>query len=124
MGLERLEVTQRLRIDQLSERVRPARDGSVRRMVRGHLKEPAGRRGGWFGGATERVGELVLRDLGGRCVVAGEELARLLLRFFDVRLVERIDAEDDAGDRRRDLPADELPTEVDRIRKLDSNQRV
>ena len=38
-----------------------------------------------------------------------------LLGFLDVGLVERVDAEDGAGDRGGDLPADELGAEVDRV---------
>src|SRR5688572_21979342 len=37
-----------------------------------------------------------------------EQVAGQLLRLLDVRLVERVDAEDGSGDRDRDLPADEL----------------
>src|SRR6188768_3329655 len=44
VALERLEVARRLRIDELSEGVRPVRDGTVDRMVRGELDEPADRR--------------------------------------------------------------------------------
>ena len=38
-----------------------------------------------------------------------------LLGLLDVGLVERVDAEDRAGDRGGDLPADELAAEVDRV---------
>src|SRR3954451_17688457 len=42
--LDRAEVAGRLRVDQLSERVRPARDREVVGMVGCELEEPAGRR--------------------------------------------------------------------------------
>ena len=41
-----------------------------------------------------------------RSAAAASDLARQLLRLLDVRLVERVDPEDGAGDRRRDLPAE------------------
>ncbi len=41
-----------------------------------------------------------------------EQSLRLVLRLLHVRLVERIDAEPPAGDRRRDLPQEELFAEV------------
>src|SRR5579862_1562069 len=54
----------------------------------------------------------------------GEDLPSELLRFFDVRLVERVDAEDRTGERRRDLPADALAGEVDRVVDLDADHRL
>ena len=44
-----------------------------------------------------------------------EQVAGQLLGLFDVGLVERVDAEDGPGDRDRDLPADELGAEIDRV---------
>jgi hypothetical protein len=44
-----------------------------------------------------------------------EHVARQLLGLLDVRLVEGVDAEDDAADGGGDLPADELAPEVDRV---------
>ena len=55
---------------------------------------------------------------------SGEHAPGQLLRLLDVRLVERVDAQDDAGDRRRDLPADDLAGEVDRVVELDPDDRV
>src|SRR5215831_12366934 len=46
-----------------------------------------------------------------RLVVIGERARRDLARL-DVRLIERIDAEDGARDGRRDLPAKELGAEL------------
>ena len=53
-----------------------------------------------------------------------EQVARQLLGLLDVRLVERVDAEDRAGDRGRDLPAERLGAEVDRVGDLDPDDRV
>ena len=53
-----------------------------------------------------------------------EHVAGELLRLLDVGLVERVDAEDRPGDRGRDLPADELPAEVDRVGERDADHRV
>ena len=53
-----------------------------------------------------------------------EQVAGQLLGLLDVRLVERVDAEDGPGDRDRDLPADELRAEVDRVGELDPDDRV
>ena len=44
VGLDRREVALGLGVDQPAERVRPARDRPVDRVVRGQLEEPAGRR--------------------------------------------------------------------------------
>ena len=44
-------------------------------------------------------------------VILGQR-ARLVLARLDVRLVERIDADDRAGHRGRDLPAEEFLTDV------------
>jgi hypothetical protein len=46
---------------------------------------------------------------------AGQHIPGQLFGLLDVRLVERVDAEDSPSDRRRHLPADELGTEVDRV---------
>src|SRR5262249_58013980 len=48
-------------------------------------------------------------------VPAREDLVRLVLRRLDVRLVERVDADDPARDRDRKLPAKELLPELVRI---------
>ena len=48
-----------------------------------------------------------------------EDGARSLLRLLDVRLVEGVDAEDGAGDRRRQLEAEELGAEVVRRGDVD-----
>src|SRR5581483_12186009 len=48
-----------------------------------------------------------------------EHLARLVLRHLHVRLVERVDAEDRAGDRGRELPAEELLAELVRVGDAD-----
>src|SRR5450759_3928057 len=57
-------------------------------------------------GGRERTGPLELR----------EDALRVLLRFGDVRLVERVDLEAEARDRGGDLPAHELGGEVDGVR--------
>src|SRR4029079_2834227 len=53
-----------------------------------------------------------------------EDVARQLLGLLDVGLVERVDAQDRARDRGRDLPADELGAEVDRVGQLDPDDRM
>ena len=55
---------------------------------------------------------------------SGEQVAGQLLGLLDVGLVERVDPEDGPGDRGRDLPADELGAEVDRVRQLDPDDRM
>ena len=188
--LDRREVALRLGVDQPAERVRPARDRAVDRVVGGELEEPAARRaalvelagrveearpvaGGRRAAASRRgaapgsgssaasvagrrgderlerevrvglapgemAGQLaderpvagrqaqgsvavegeavagVVDDRGAAASARGaapssggrEDLAREVLRLLDVRLVERVDPEDGAGDRRRDLPAE------------------
>ena len=52
-------------------------------------------------------------------LVAVEQDSRGVLGLLHVRLVERIDAEERAGDGRRDFPSDELRAERRRLRQLD-----
>src|SRR5581483_5940789 len=47
-----------------------------------------------------------------RLLAGGQDLPRLVLARLHVRLVERVDAEDRAGDRDRELPAEELLAEL------------
>src|SRR6478672_4168386 len=49
-----------------------------------------------------------------------KELARSVLRLLHVRLVARVDLEDRARDRGRELPAEELGAEVVRVVQLDA----
>ena len=53
-----------------------------------------------------------------------QHASRQLLGLLHVRLVERVDAEHRSGDGGGDLPADELPAEVDRIAHVDPDDRV
>ena len=191
-----LAVAVRLGVDQLAERVRPARDRAIVGVVGGELQEDACRGAalmelagrvqeawavaGGRGAARcrERDAELGERrvDLGrwrderldrhvargfergkrgpeklrervvivrpemdppairvpvgvgvspGQAVAStGENATSQLLGLLDVRLVERIDAQDDARDRRRDLPADHLAREVHRVVELDADDRL
>jgi hypothetical protein len=57
-------------------------------------------------------------------IVTSEEVAGPVLRLLDVRLVEWVNTKDRAGDRGRDLPADELGSEIDRVGDIDSNDRM
>ena len=52
-----------------------------------------------------------------RLLAGGEHLVRLVLRRLHVGLVERVDPEDRAGDRGRELPAEELLAELVRRRR-------
>ena len=56
--------------------------------------------------------------------LAASGLAGVLLGLLDVGLVERVDPEDDPGDRGGDLPADELGREVDRVVEVDPDHGV
>ena len=56
--------------------------------------------------------------------VAGQHGPGQLLGLLDVGLVERVDAQDGAGDGGRDLPAHELGAEVDRVVDGDPDDRV
>ncbi len=64
---------------------------------------------------------------GGRQVsvglVAVEQHARRVLGLLHVRFVERVDAEERAGDGRRDFPPHEFGAERRRLRKLDRRDR-
>ena len=62
----------------------------------------------------------LLRQRPGALHVVGE-LARLDLAGLDVRLVERIDPHDGAGDSRRDLPPEELGREPVDVRDVHAN---
>ena len=44
--------------------------------------------------------------------------------LLDVGLVERVDAQHDAGDRGGDLPTDELPADIDRVGDRDADDRM
>src|SRR5207237_10239006 len=50
--------------------------------------------------------------------------ARLLFARFDIRLVERVDADDSAGDRGRDLEAEKLLTDGIVVGNIDANNRM
>ena len=63
-------------------------------------------------------------DVGARRGEFGEHGRRVLLRLGDVRLVERIDLHRRTGDRRRELPAHEFGTEVDRVIELPLEERM
>ena len=52
-------------------------------------------------------------------LVAGEQRVRRILRLLHVRLIERVDLQDRARDRRCTLPADELGAECGFLRKID-----
>ena len=208
VSLDRLEVALGLGIDQLAERVGPARDRPIDGVVRRQLEEPAGRRtalvqlagrmeeartvargrrragrvaeeqadpaerlvaGGGRGderldreigvraapgkvspqlagqrsvavaaeaercvavkgeplGRGDRGGRSGVRRPAGRhFAVARQEISRPLLGLLDVRLVEWIDPEDGAGDRRRHFPAEELAAKIDRVGDLDADHGV
>src|SRR5204863_4708261 len=59
------------------------------------------------------------RRLDRRILAGGQDLPRLVLRRLHVRLVERVDAERRAGNRRRELPAEELLSELVLAAQLD-----
>ncbi len=63
-------------------------------------------------------GDLVKTGLA-RLAMLREELAGQDLGLLDVRLVERVDPQDRPGDRGRELPANELAGDVDRVREGD-----
>ena len=63
------------------------------------------------------------RQLAG-LLVGGGELARLVLAGLDIGLIERIDAEDRAGDRGGDLPAEEFLADVIAIGDGDAHDRM
>ena len=100
---------------QLADDVAPAGGQPQRRVaVQGQAIAAGDRLGG------RRAG------LGASTVLADrvEDVARQLLGFLDVGLVERVDAQDRARDGGRDLPADELGAEVDRVGELDPDDRM
>ena len=53
-----------------------------------------------------------------------EHAAGALLGLLDVRLVERVDAQDRARERGRDLPASHLAGQIDRVVELDLDNRM
>ena len=57
-------------------------------------------------------------------LVCGGEFARLVLAGLDIRLIERIDAEDRARDGRGELPAEEFLADVIAIGDGDAHDRV
>ncbi len=57
-------------------------------------------------------------------LATSQQVAGELLRFLDIGLVERVDAENRAGDGRRHLPADGFRPQVDRVAKLDPDDRA
>ena len=59
-----------------------------------------------------------------RLFIGRGQLARLDLARLDIGLVERIDADDRAGDRGRHLPAEKLLAELQRSRDRDAHNRV
>ena len=60
--------------------------------------------------------------LQGRLLARGEDFLRLVLCRLNVWLVERIDAEDRAGNSNRELPAEELGADGVRILELNFGQ--
>ena len=56
-------------------------------------------------------------------VVVGQR-ARLVLARLDIRLVERVDADDRAGDRGGDLPAEEFLADVPDVLHADPRDRM